>query len=74
MGNREILDHVHDSLPGEPVLADRAVIDEVKGERRVIRRPTGGRGTVEIRVEDGVVTLDGEVPLFTSKRLVGVLA
>ncbi len=59
----------------EPALANIALYEIVKGERLVVHEPPGGgQGTVTIRVEDGVVTLDGDVPGLAQKRLAGVLA
>lgn len=74
MTDGEIRDHVRDALLQEPALADCAIGVWVKGALESARSPDGARGGVEIRVEDGVVTLDGEVPGLARKRIAGVLA
>jgi osmotically-inducible protein OsmY len=74
MGDGEIRDHVRDALLGEPALAECALY-VLDGERReVARAPAEARGRIDVRVEDGVVTLDGEAPSLSHKRLAGVLA
>lgn len=74
MGDGAIRTHLCDALLGEPVLADCA-ITAWNGERlEAIRDPEGATGRIEIRVQDGVVTLDGEVAGLGRKRFAGVLA
>ena len=46
----------------------------VKGEWLLAQEPDSLRGTIEIEVSEGVVTLNGEVPGLGVKRMVGVLA
>jgi osmotically-inducible protein OsmY len=75
MGDGEIRDKVRDALLQEPALADIRLLEEVKGERLVVRDPPNeARGEIAIIVKDGVVTLDGDVPSLAQKRLSGVLA
>ena len=75
MGDKEIRDHVRDALLADPALADVAVLELVGGELLPARRPPAAqRGAIAISVEDGVVTLDGDVPGLAHKRLAGVLA
>lgn len=74
MGDAEIRDHV-----------GRVMLEEAAFERCVIRSGfTGGleavretpsepSGNIGIEVKDGVVTLNGEVPSLTHKRLAGTL-
>lgn len=75
MPDGAVRDHVCHALVGEPTLRDVALWarsgDEVRAWRA--RRPDL-RGGIEVRVEDGVVTLDGEVTSLAHKRLAGVLA
>jgi osmotically-inducible protein OsmY len=74
MGDGEIRDHVRDALLGEPVLRDCILRVWTKGRLETIREPPGPTGSIEIRVEYGVVTLDGDVAGLGQKRLAGVLA
>jgi osmotically-inducible protein OsmY len=73
MGDGAIADHLQRALIG----------DTTFGFCEIRRSPgaSGGSGeslpdrpVIEFRVEDGVITLDGEVPSLTHKRLAGVLA
>lgn len=75
MGDKEIRDHVCDALLAEPALAEVAILERVVGELVPARRPPAARrGAIAISVDDGVVTLDGDVPGLARKRLAGVLA
>lgn len=74
MEDGRIRDLVRDVLLQEPALADCALQEWIKGKREAVRSPATPRGAIEIRVEDGVVTLAGEVPGLSRKRLAGVLA
>jgi osmotically-inducible protein OsmY len=75
MGDAEIRDHVCKVLIEEPAL-ERCfihgfVVGGVETVRKAILEPAG---SIVIAVNDGVVTLNGEVPSLTHKRLAGVLA
>jgi osmotically-inducible protein OsmY len=75
MGDAEIRDHLRDALLSEPALANIAVLEIVKGEDLDVRQPPDGTdGHIRLRVENGVVTLDGDVPGLAQKRLAGILA
>ena len=75
MGDGQIRDLVRGALLQEPTLADLAVRETIKGEESLVGQPAAGAsGTITIRVEDGVVTLDGNVRSFAQKCLAGVLA
>jgi osmotically-inducible protein OsmY len=75
MGDKEIRNHLRDSLVREPALRDCTIRERVKGEAEAVREGIEPpRGAIEVRVEDGVVTLDGDVPSLSRKRLAGVLA
>jgi osmotically-inducible protein OsmY len=65
---------VRNALLEEDVLADCAVRVWVKGQPEIEHQPPGAVGTIDVRVEDGIVTLDGDVPGLGQKRLAGVLA
>jgi osmotically-inducible protein OsmY len=75
MGDAELRDHVCKLLLEESAL-ERCLIHGVVGSgletvRKAIPEPAG---SIVVEVNDGVVTLNGEVPSLTHKRLAGVLA
>jgi len=72
MEDAQVRQHVVDSLLGEPALEDCGVRVRDGDSVRVLRPPV--RGSLEVRVEDGVVTLDGDINSLAAKRLAGVLA
>lgn len=75
MGDGQIRDLLRDALLQEPALAEIAIHEWVKGEDLVVREPVERRrGEIRIRVAEGVVTLEGEVPSLAYKCLAGVLA
>jgi osmotically-inducible protein OsmY len=75
MGDREIRDHVVKALLAEPALKHCLISSRLAKEsvshRQTIPEPIG---TIVVEVSDGAVTLDGEVPSLSHKRLAGVLA
>jgi osmotically-inducible protein OsmY len=76
MGDGEIADHVLRALTQEPVFDQCAARRQV-GEAAEVVRPAGperDRWWIECRVEGGVVTLDGDVPSLSHKRLAGAMA
>lgn len=76
MGDAEIADHLERSLTGDTAFDACAVYRRVgDAERAVVRAPAGAASPwIEIRADDGVVTLDGDVPSLSHKRLAGALA
>ncbi|MCY1082886.1 BON domain-containing protein [Archangium lansingense] len=75
MSDTEVCQHVVDALLDEPALRDCGVRLREDGGARVLRPAAPGvRGAIELRVEDGVVTLDGDINSLAAKRLAGVLA
>jgi osmotically-inducible protein OsmY len=74
MGDGEIRDKVRDALLEEITLASCAIRTWVKGQPEIAREPAGASGAIDVRVEDGVVTLDGDVTGQGQKRMAGVLA
>jgi osmotically-inducible protein OsmY len=74
MGDGEIRDLVRDALLQEPAFADFALRTRRGEQVETVRDPFEARGTIEVEVADGVVTLNGQVPGLDDKRLVGVLA
>jgi osmotically-inducible protein OsmY len=67
-------DLVCNALVGEPALAPCRILARVKRASELLQDPPNATGWIEVRVEDGVVTLDGELPGLVLKRLAGVLA
>lgn len=75
MGDGQVRDLVRNALLGEPALANVAVREVVKGRELIARVPAAdARGAISVRVEEGVVTLAGEVESVAQKCLAGVLA
>lgn len=75
MGDKEISDHLRRALEQEPAFGELAFSEMVKGKEQIVREPVGRRrGWIRVAVDDGIVTLDGEVPGLEYKRLAGVLA
>ncbi|HUW79546.1 MAG TPA: BON domain-containing protein, partial [Acidocella sp.] len=74
MGDGDIRDKVRDALLEEITLRSCAIRVWVKGLLETVHDPADATGAIEIRVEDGVVTLDGDVAGPGQKRLAGVLA
>jgi osmotically-inducible protein OsmY len=74
MGDKEIRDHLRRALQQEPAFAELALSEIVKGKEEVVQEPgSRRRGWIRLSVDDGIVTLDGEVPGLEYKRLAGVL-
>ena len=74
MGDGDIRDKVRDALLEEITLAACTIRVWDKGYLETMRDPADAVGTIDVRVGDGVVTLDGDVPGHGQKRLAGVLA
>lgn len=75
MGDAPVRALVRDAMLQEPAFRDLAVREREGGRVTALREPSGPAGPgIEVRVEDGVVTLDGRVPGLDHKRLAGVLA
>jgi osmotically-inducible protein OsmY len=75
MADQEIRDHVIKILLEEPALEHCLIHSRLprslESHRTAIPAPIG---TIVVLVNDGVVTLNGEVPSLSHKRLAGVLA
>jgi osmotically-inducible protein OsmY len=67
-------DFVRNALVEEPALTNCRIRLWVKGKPVLVQDPMSSAGAIDIRVTDGVVTLDGEVPGLGQKRLAGALA
>ncbi len=74
MGDGDIRDKVRDALLEESALTSCAIRVWDKGQPKPVREPPDAVGTIDVRVEDGIVTLDGDVTGPGLKRLAGVLA
>lgn len=76
MGDGEIADHLHRALITDSSFGDCEISARVRSETQTIRSlsPERRRGWIKIQVDDGVVTLNGELPSLSHKRLAGVLA
>jgi osmotically-inducible protein OsmY len=74
MADGEIRDLLRDALVSETAFADCAIRIWVKDRLETAQQPTAGAGSIDVKVVDGVVTLDGDVPGLVLKRLAGVLA
>lgn len=74
LGDGEIRDHVVRALSEESALLECALTMRRGEHIQAIRVPAPKpRGQIEVRVEDGIVTLDGELPSLTHKRLAEAL-
>lgn len=75
-GDAEILRDVRRALQSEVALSDCLVQGTAVGtaSRTMVLCPEGWQGDIDVRVADGVVTLDGDVPTLAQKCLAGVLA
>ena len=75
MEDAEIRDHVCKLLTEEPALERCWIRGAAEGGVETARRAVPeSAGSIIVEVTDGVVTLNGEVPSLTHKRLAGVLA
>jgi osmotically-inducible protein OsmY len=75
MGDGAIRDHVRDALLQEPVFENCRIRVWDKNQLETWREPSSASaGVIEVAVEEGVVTLNGQVPSLSHKRLAGVLA
>lgn len=75
MQDAEIRAHLRQSFQQEPSFAALEIAEQRGHELDAVRGvPDHCLGRLVIEVDDGVVTLNGEVPGLNSKRLAGVLA
>jgi osmotically-inducible protein OsmY len=75
MGDGEIRDHVRDALLEEPAADNCGIRVMDSGRWDTFREPLATpRCSIDVTVDDGVVTLDGQVTSLSQKRLAGVLA
>jgi osmotically-inducible protein OsmY len=71
----EIRDALCAFLLAEAEFRDCSMKVQVKGRAETLRDlPGTGAGSIEVAIEDGVVTIEGAVISLSHKRLVGVLA
>jgi osmotically-inducible protein OsmY len=75
MGDGEICDHVRDALLGESAFENHVIRTLRSGSSENRGQPTQSPSRyIELAVEDGVVTLDGQVSSLSHKSLAGALA
>jgi osmotically-inducible protein OsmY len=75
MGDGAVRDHVRDALLQKPAFVTFAIVLRDQGQLDTIRPASGTPfGVIEVGVAAGVVTLNGQVPSLSHKRLAGVLA
>jgi|GEM_PF-127497 len=75
MNDDAIRDHVCHAFIQEPALENCDIQVRIKDQVNTFRKsPLESDGTIEVAVEDGVVTLNGQVTSLSHKRLCGVLA
>ncbi len=73
MPDDEIRDLLRKALIEEPTLAGCIVREGARGGFNTLRTPLTVVGRIDFKVRQGVVTLEGEVPSLSQKRLPGVL-
>ena len=74
MGDADIRTHLRNAFAQEPSFAALR-ITEIKGTaQEIISSPPNQIGDLDYEVDDGIVTLNGSAPGFSTKRLGGVLA
>ena len=69
-----IRDHVRDALLGDSAFQECRLVVQDGDSARTVFDPSGARGTIFVTVRDGIVTLDGNVPSLSHRRLAGALA
>jgi osmotically-inducible protein OsmY len=74
MQDGELRDHVRDALIQEKEFDECRLLAAHDGVDERDRDPVDARGSIRVRVMGGVVTLEGEVPSWSHRRLAGVLA
>jgi len=74
MEDGELCDHVRDALLQESALENCSIRLWDKGKLRTIQdRSASSSATIDVEINAGVVTLNGNVPSLTHKRIAGVL-
>ncbi|GAB7028156.1 BON domain-containing protein [Geotalea toluenoxydans] len=74
MEDGEIRTHVCNAIVAENLLEPYALRALVKGQMESVREPLAASGAIEVAVDKGVVTLNGQVASLSQKRMAGVLA
>lgn len=72
-GDGQIRDMICEFLLEEPVFLNCSLQYLSKGELVTLRQTNSEGGTIVVSVEDGIITLDGEVLSLSHKRLAGAL-
>lgn len=74
MGDNEISDHVVKALASDTTFSQCHLCSKVRKKTVIVQNPPESQSRIEVLVADGIVTLDGEVPSLTHKRLAGMMA
>lgn len=74
MEDGRIRDLLRGAFVNEQAFVRCHIVERIKGEAQLVQEPLDPEGTIELRVAEGIVTLDGDVPGLVIKRLAGVLA
>ena len=76
MPDNSIADHLEHALLNEGAFTECTINKRVNGKQELLRQATDevGHGDIAFDIEDGVVSLNGDVPSLSHKRLVGSLA
>jgi len=76
MGDGAIADHLEHAVTQESSFDQCGIRRRVGEARDTVRsvRADGNRWWVELGIENGIITLDGDVPSLSHKRLAGALA
>jgi osmotically-inducible protein OsmY len=72
-GDDELARRLGRHLTGEPVFREYGIVLHDGFKAEVLQRPPEARYEIELRVEDGIVTLSGTVGTLTHRRLAEVL-
>lgn len=75
MSDAGIRQHLREAFEQEPSFSTMEIAERKAGRTEAVRGvPDGRKGRLIIDADDGVVTLNGEVPSLAAKRLAGLLA
>lgn len=69
-----IRDHVRNALLADTAFAECKIVVRSGAVTQVVHDPLRARGSIDVTVAEGMVTLDGEVPSPSHRRLAGVYA
>lgn len=73
-GDGAIMDSLYDALTQESAFHDHAIVTRIADEPQIGTPRDSARGIIEVSIDDGIVTLMGDVESLTHRRLAEVLA